>query len=153
MLRFVKRLFRPHLQVDVRYFHKGVPRIKPLVNGDWIDLALPDSVSLFAGDFRLLPLGVAMRLPKGYEALVAPRSSTFVKYGLMQANSLGVIDNSYSGSNDQWHFPAYATRDVVIPAGTRICQFRLVRNQPQVRLVEVDRLDDTDRGGFGSTGA
>lgn len=153
MLSFIKRLFRPALRVDVRYFHKGVPRIKPLVNGDWLDLALPDSVCLSAGDFGLIPLGVAMRLPKGYEALVAPRSSTFVKYGILQANSLGVIDNSYSGSNDQWHFPAYATKDVVIPAGARLCQFRLVPNQPQVRFTEVDRLGDTDRGGFGSTGA
>lgn len=119
---------------------------------DWIDLYVAETVSLRAGEYRLIPLGVAMALPAGYEALVAPRSSTFSRYGVLQANSIGVMDNSYRGSGDQWHFPAYATRDVTIDKGARICQFRILRNQPELRLREVERLEGPDRGGYGSTG-
>ena len=105
-----------------------------------------------AGEFRLIPLGVAIALPEGYEARTAPRSSTFRRWGILQANSVGVIDNSYCGTNDEWKLPVYATRDTVIEKGDRICQFRIFAVQPPVTFEECDTLSDTDRGGFGSTG-
>lgn len=120
--------------------------------GDWIDLRNNEDVSLKKGDFKLIDLGVAMELPDGYEAMVIPRSSTFLKYGLLQANSLGLIDNSYCGDNDFWAMPAYATRDIEIPKGTRICQFRIQKNQPDINFEFVDSLGNKNRGGFGSTG-
>lgn len=119
---------------------------------DWIDLRAAETIELKAGEFRLIPLGVAMKLPAGYEAHVVPRSSTFKNYGVLQANSVGIIDESYCGSNDQWMFPAYATRDTVIEQNDRICQFRIFSHQPGIEFVLCDQLEDTDRGGFGSTG-
>lgn len=120
--------------------------------GDWIDLRAAEDVTLSKGEFRLIPLGVGMILPDGYEAHIVPRSSTFKTWGIIQTNHMGVIDNSYSGDNDQWKFPAYATRDAVIKKGDRICQFRIVENQPEYDIVTVDKLNDEGRGGFGSTG-
>ena len=100
----------------------------------------------------MIPLGVAMELPHGYEALVAPRSSTFKKYGIQLANSVGIIDESYKGDNDEWNFLAYATQDCHIHKNERICQFRIIQHQPLIQLVEVDHLGNDDRGGIGSTG-
>lgn len=120
--------------------------------GNWIDLYIAEDIDMKAGEFVIIPLGVAMKLPKGYEAIVAPRSSTFKKYGIIQANSLGVIDNSYCGSGDEWGFPAYATRDIYIEAGTRLCQFRIFKNQPDIVFIKTEQLSDNNRGGFGSTG-
>ena len=105
-----------------------------------------------AGEFRLIPLGVAMELPDGYEAHVVPRSSTYKNYSVIQANHMGVIDNSYCGDDDQWMFPAIAFQDTNIPKGTRICQFRIVEKQPPVQLETVAHLTGPNRGGFGSTG-
>ena len=119
---------------------------------DWIDLHLAEEVTLKAGEFRLLPLGVAIALPEGYEAHIVPRSSTFKNYGILQTNSMGVVDCSYCGDNDQWRMPVYATRDVTIEKNARICQFRIMQNQPPLRFTRVERLDGPDRGGFGSTG-
>ena len=119
---------------------------------DWIDLHLAEEVTLKAGEFRLLPLGVAIALPEGYEAHIVPRSSSFKNYGILQTNSMGVVDCSYCGDNDQWRMPVYATRDVTIEKNARICQFRIMRNQPPLRFTRVERLDSPDRGGFGSTG-
>lgn len=140
-------------QIKVKYLTEG---IDPLcyVDGksDWIDLHAAEAVTMHAGEFRLIPLGVAMELPDGYEAHVVPRSSTFKHYGLLQANSMGVVDSSYRGDNDQWYVPMYATRDVSFPKNTRICQFRIVQNQPPLEFVRVERLEGADRGGFGSTG-
>ena len=107
---------------------------------------------LHAGDFQLIPLGVAIALPEGYEAHLAPRSSTFKNFGILQTNSVGVVDYSYRGDGDQWRMPVYATRDVTIPKGARICQFRIVENQPALKFVKVETLGGPDRGGFGSTG-
>ena len=104
------------------------------------------------GDFQLIPLGVAIQLPENTEALLVPRSSTFKKYGIIQANSVGVIDESYCGEQDEWMFPAYATKDIVIPKNTRICQFRIQEHQPAVTIRVVEHLTGTNRGGFGSTG-
>ena len=139
--------------ITVKYFHEDM---EPLcyVDGksDWIDLRATAEVTLKAGEFALIPLGVAMALPEGYEAHLAPRSSTFKNYGILQTNSIGVVDWSYRGDNDEWRMPVYATRDVTIEKGARICQFRIVENQPKLNFVRVEHLEGPDRGGFGSTG-
>lgn len=119
---------------------------------DWIDLRAAETVTLKAGEFRLIPLGVAIALPIGYEAHIVPRSSTFKNYGILQTNSMGVVDNTYCGDADEWLFPAYATRKVTVEKGDRICQFRIVENQPELNFVAVAHLDGANRGGFGSTG-
>ena len=111
-----------------------------------------ENVTLKKGDFKLISLGVAMALPEGYEAHLVPRSSTFKNFGVIQANSVGIIDNSYCGDNDVWCFPAFAVRDTEIHVNDRICQFRIVKNQPAVGFDEVVFLEGNDRGGFGSTG-
>ncbi len=93
-----------------------------------------------------------MQLPQGYEAHIAPRCSTFLKFGILQTNSVGVVDNSYCGDNDIWGMPALAMRDTVIEKGDRICQFRLMKQMEPVSFVAVEHLSDENRGGFGSTG-
>ncbi|MFE6075593.1 dUTP diphosphatase [Paenibacillus sp. NPDC057886] len=139
------------LQIKVKYFTDIEP-IEKISKGDWIDLRAAEDVELKAGESRMIPLGVGMKLPNGYEANPVPRSSTFKNFGIIQTNHFGVIDNSYSGDDDQWHFPAYAIRDTRIYKNDRICQFRIQEVMPEVELVTVDRLDDVSRGGFGSTG-
>lgn len=119
---------------------------------DWIDLRAAERVELTAGEFRLIPLGVAMQLPKGYEAHILPRSSTFKNFGIIQTNHCGVVDESYCGSGDQWFFPAYALRDTVIEVNDRICQFRIFEHQPAIEFEETEDLGNADRGGIGSTG-
>ena len=124
----------------------------PERNGDWIDLFTAEDTELKAFDFKLIPLGVAMKLPEGYEANVVPRSSTYKKWNVIQANSFGVIDNAYCGNGDQWMFPAIALKDTFIPKHTRICQFKIMKNQANVQFNLVHELEDKNRGGFGSTG-
>ena len=119
---------------------------------DWIDLRAAEDVEMKKGEFRLISLGVAMELPEGYEAHVVPRSSTFKNFGLIQANHMGVVDSSYRGDNDIWHFCALAVRDTQIHVGDRICQFRIMKNQPRIVFEETAHLEGCDRGGFGSTG-
>lgn len=138
-------------KIKIKY-HTDITKIEKISVGDWIDLRLAEDYELKAGEFKLLSLGVSMKLPDGYEAIVNPRGSTFLKCGVLQANSQGVIDNSYSGTTDVWRFPAFPTKDVYLEKDTRICQFRIQKVQPQIEFEEVDSLDDTDRGGFGSTG-
>ena len=140
-------------EIKVKYFTNDIDELY-YVDGksDWIDLHLAEEVTLKAGEFRLLPLGVAIALPEGYEAHIVPRSSTFKNYGILQTNSMGVVDCSYCGDNDQWRMPVYATRDVTIEKNARICQFRIMQNQPPLRFTRVERLDGPERGGFGSTG-
>jgi dUTP pyrophosphatase len=139
-------------QIKIVYHNKNLGKIEAIDQGDWIDLRAAETVEMTVGEFRLISLGVSMKLPEGYEAHLAPRSSTFKKWGITQANSFGVIDNSYSGTNDIWRVPVIAHRDTTIYEGDRICQFRIVKKQPEVTFVEVEELDSTDRGGFGSTG-
>lgn len=136
----------------IKYVKNGMKKIEQIDKGDWIDLRIAEDVHLEPNEFKLIPLGVAMALPPNYEALLIPRSSTFKKYGIIQTNSIGLIDETYCGDNDEWKFPAYATRSVDIPKNTRICQFRIFEHQPIVALVETVHLYGTDRGGFGSTG-
>lgn len=120
--------------------------------GDWIDLRCADTTFIPKGGFEYIPLGVAIELPEGYEAIVAPRSSTFKRRGIIMTNSIGIMDESYCGDNDEWKFPAYAIRDTLIPKGERICQFRIVRHQPEIEFKLVETLGNPDRGGYGSTG-
>ena len=121
--------------------------------GDWIDLRAAETILIVKGEFKYIPLGVAIQLPEGYEAIVAPRSSLFKRRGIIMTNSIGIMDESYCGDGDQWRIPAYATRDTLIPKGERICQFRIVRHQPEIKFEMVDTLGNPDRGGYGSTGA
>lgn len=138
-------------KIKIKYF-TDIDKISPITNGDWIDLRCAEDVKLYKGESALIPLGVAMKLPDGYEANIVPRSSTFKHYGIVQTNSFAVIDNSYSGDNDQWFLPVYATRNTEIKKNDRICQFRLNKIQPPVEFEQVESLDGVDRGGFGSTG-
>jgi dUTP pyrophosphatase len=121
-------------------------------NGDWIDLRSAETVTLDAGEYRMISLGISMKLPDGYEAHVLPRSSTFKKWGILLVNGMGIIDNSYCGSNDIWQFPALAMRKTTIHEGDRICQFRIVKKQPDIQFIEDWLEDNKNRGGFGSTG-
>lgn len=139
--------------IRIRYFTDAIDHLA-YIDGksDWIDLRAAEEVELKKGEFRLIRLGVAMQLPEGYEAHVVPRSSTFKNFGVIQANHMGVIDGSYCGDNDEWRFPALAVRDTVIHVNDRICQFRIMKNQPALVFEETDHLEGEDRGGFGSTG-
>ena len=140
------------LEIKIKYFEPGLDRVEKIAVGDWIDLRAADTVTLAPGEYRLLRLGVGMILPDGYEAHVLPRSSTANKFGIILANSMGVIDNSYSGDNDEWMFPAVAIRETTIHKGDRIAQFRVVKNQPRICFEFVDQLNEVSRGGIGSTG-
>ena len=142
---------KENMKIKIKYL-RDIEKIKEIAVGDWIDLRAAEDVAMKAGEYKMIPLGVAMELPKGYEALVAPRSSAFRRYGVLLANSIGIIDESYKGDNDEWNFLAYAIRDTIIPKNERICQFRIIEHQPSVELVEVDSLGNPDRGGIGSTG-
>lgn len=139
--------------IKIKYFNPEITKLDYIEGkSDWIDLRAAERIELKAGDFKLIPLGVAMELPEGFEAHVVPRSSTFKNWGILQTNSMGIIDRSYCGDNDQWMMPVYATRDTVIDFNERVCQFRIMSNQPQIVFEEVEHLDGIDRGGFGSTG-
>lgn len=137
--------------IDVKY-HVDILPLKKVENGDWVDLRVAEDVVLKAGEFKIISLGVSMKLPDGYEAHIVPRSSTFKTWGILQTNHMGVIDNSYCGDDDVWCFPALATRDVVIEKNSRICQFRLVKKMGNVTFNTVNTHNSANRGGFGSTG-
>lgn len=137
--------------IKIKYL-RDAQKVERFNTGDWIDLRAAEDVTLKAGEYKAIPLGVAMELPVGFEALVAPRSSTFKKYGVLLANGVGIIDESYKGDNDEWHFLAFATRDTEINKNERICQFRIIEHQPMFLLKEVEHLGNADRGGIGSTG-
>lgn len=139
--------------IRIKYFTDKIDKLT-YIDGksDWIDLRAAEDIDMKKGEFKLIPLGVAMELPRGYEAHVVPRSSTFKNFGIIQTNHQGVIDCSYCGDNDQWFMPVYALRDTQIHVNDRICQFRIVENQPKIIFDEVDHLEHEDRGGIGSTG-
>ena len=137
--------------IKVKY-HADIPPIEAFDKGDWIDLRAAEDVKLNTGEFKLISLGVSMKLPEGYEAHMLPRSSTFKNWGIIQANHMGVIDNSYSGDNDIWKYPVIAMRPTEIHKNDRICQFRIVKKQPELIFETVEHLDGPDRGGFGSSG-
>ena len=138
--------------IKIKYFDQEIEKVSKIAKGDWIDLRSAEDVAIKKGEYHLIRLGVGMILPEGYEAHIVPRSSTPSKFGIMSANSVGIIDNSYSGDADEWMFPAVALRDTVIMKNDRICQFRIVKNQPDIIFNEVDHLEENSRGGIGSTG-
>lgn len=139
------------MRIEIQY-HSDIEKITAWDNGDWLDLRAAETVEFTAGEHKLISLGVSMRLPSGYEAHVAPRSSTFKHWGLLQTNSPGIIDESYAGADDIWFFSAYATRDTVVKKNERICQFRLVEKMPRPEICEVAHLAGPGRGGHGSSG-
>ena len=139
--------------IKIRYLSDEIDKLDYIAGkSDWIDLRAAETVELKKGDFKLIPLGIAMQLPAGYEAHMIPRSSTFKNFGIIQANHMGMVDESYCGDNDQWFFTAIAMRDTVIHVNDRICQFRIVEHQPQLVFEAVDTLGNANRGGFGTTG-
>lgn len=139
--------------IEIKYHDDELVKLN-YIDGksDWIDLRSAEDVVLKKGEFKLISLGVSMKLPKGYEAHIVPRSSTFKNFGIIQTNSIGIVDNTYCGDKDIWKYPVLAIRDTEIHKNDRICQFRIVENQPMIIFNEVIKLDDTNRGGFGSTG-
>ena len=120
--------------------------------GDWIDLRAAEETRIGEGQYKLIPLGIAMQLPKGYEANIVPRGSTFKNFGILQTNCYGVVDESYCGDEDEWFFPAYATQFAIIKKGDRICQFRINKKMEEIEFIEVQNLNNTNRGSHGSTG-
>lgn len=161
------------MKIKIKYFSKDYPRLEKIAKGDWIDLRVDsikrtkrksnlfdniintvkaDTIFYQEGDIIKFGLGVAMELPKGYEAEIRPRSSTFKHWGLIQTNSVGTIDNSYCGDNDEWQIEFIAMRDGTINRFDRVCQFRIWEKQPEFEFEEVDKLVNEDRGGYGSTG-
>lgn len=140
------------MKIRIKYLSKDIDKIEKISVGDLIDLRCAEDTVIKKGELKLIPLGIAMELPKGYEAHVYPRSSTYKKHKILLSNSVGIIDESYCGDNDQWCFPAYATEDTFIEKNTRICQFRIFEHQPTLEFEEVETLGNSDRGGIGSTG-
>lgn len=139
--------------IKIKYFTDKIDKLCYMAgNSDWIDLRVAEDVVIKKGEFRLIRLGVAMELPQGYEAHVVPRSSTYKNFGLIQTNHMGVIDESYKGDADEWKWPALAMRDTEVHVGDRLCQFRIMKHQPQINFLEVDSLENEDRGGFGTSG-
>ena len=139
--------------IQIKYFTDEIEKLT-YIDGksDWIDLRAAKEMELKAGQYAMIPLGGAMKLPEGYEAHIVPRSSTYKNFGLIQTNHMGVVDESYCGDNDQWYMPVHAMRDTVVHVNDRICQFRIMEHQPQIVFEEVEQLTGKDRGGFGSTG-
>lgn len=148
-------------KIKIKYHNKDIPKLSKIEQGDWIDLYAAEPALLYEGDFSLISLGISMKLPDGYEAHLAPRSSTFKKWGIIQPNSPGTIDQSYAGEHDIWKFPAYCLKGTesivdkysIINIGDKICQFRIMKKQPEIEFEEVEFMEDEDRGGFGSTGS
>ena len=138
--------------IKIKYHTDKIDKITKIDNGDWIDLRSAEDVTLKAGEFKLINLGISMQLPKGYEAHMVPRSSTYKNFGIIQTNHQAVVDSSYCGDNDIWRYPAYALRDTEIKTNDRICQFRIMKKQPEINFEEVEVLGNEDRGGIGSTG-
>ena len=153
--------------IKIKYFDKDIDKLEKISIGDWIDLRSAIDIDLKAGEYKAIPLGVGMILPKGYEAHIVPRSSTYKNFGVISANCTGVIDNSYQGDNDQWHMPVYCifgkdrlcdddgvtvSHGTYIHRGDKIAQFRIMEIQPEIEFEEVEHLGNADRNGFGSTG-
>uniref|UniRef100_N2AN46 dUTP diphosphatase n=1 Tax=Eubacterium plexicaudatum ASF492 TaxID=1235802 RepID=N2AN46_9FIRM len=139
--------------LKIKYHSKEIEKLTYIAGkSDWIDLRSAQNVTLKKGEFRLISLGISIQLPKGYEAVIVPRSSTFKNFGIIQTNHMGVIDESYCGDEDLWMMPVLAVRDTQVRVNDRICQFRIQKHQPHILFEETDSLHNPNRGGFGSTG-
>ena len=150
--KVVYNILHPAVTINIKYFDDKLIKIEAIEKGDWIDLRSAIDAEIKKDEFKLIPLGIAMQLPKGYEAHAVPRSSTFKNFGVIMTNHMGIIDNSYRGNNDQWYFPAYALEDTKIKKNDRICQFRIQKKQPRIHFNVMSTFKAEDRGGFGSTG-
>lgn len=139
-------------QIKIKYFDKEIDKLQKFSYGDLIDLRAAETVEMKKGEYKLIPLGIGMVLPKNYKANIYPRSSTYKNFKIILANSVGQIDQSYSGNNDQWHFPAIALEDTIIHKNDRICQFEIQKVQPEIEFIEVEHLNEVSRGGIGSSG-
>ena len=141
------------VEIKIKYHSDRIEKLR-YIDGksDWIDLRSAEDVTLKKGDFHLVDLGVSVKLPVGYELYIAPRSSTFRNFGLIQTNGIGIVDESYCGDDDHLMMPVYAVRDTEIHVGDRICQFRIMEHHPAICFEECDTLMSPSRGGFGSTG-
>jgi len=140
------------MQIKIKYLQPNLTKIKEIEMGDWVDLRCAQYTEMNKGEHKIIPLGICLELPKGYEAHIVPRSSTFKNFGIIQTNHMGVVDESYKGDNDQWFFSAYALRETTIQFDDRICQFRIMPKQPELEFIEVESMNNNDRGGHGSTG-
>lgn len=140
------------MKIKIKYHDPEIAKLGVEQHGDWIDLRAAENICMNPGEFKIISLGISMKIPEGYEAHIVPRSSTYKTWGILQTNSMGVIDNGYCGENDVWGFPALAFRPTTINKGDRICQFRIVKKMEPVEFVEVGYMEDESRGGFGSTG-
>lgn len=139
------------MEIRIKYL-ADIEKVQKINKGDWIDLRAAEDVDLKKGEFKLIPLGIALELPNGWEAHIVPRSSTYKNFKIIQANHMGVVDCSYCGDGDEWKMPVIAMEDTHIGKNDRICQFRIMQNQPPITFNEVDTLGHEDRGGFGSSG-
>lgn len=140
------------MQLKIKYLVPGLEKIKFVKGSNWIDLRCAEETIMFKGDYKLIRLGISVQLPYNYEAYIVPRSSTYKNFGLIQANHFGVVDYTYSGNNDEWFFSCIAMQNTIINKNDRICQFRIAKKQPLFDIIEVDNLENNDRGGIGSTG-
>lgn len=140
------------MNIKIKYHDPELKKIEMINGSDWIDLRSAENIELKKGESKLISLGVSMEIPKGYEAHIVPRSSTFKNFSIIQTNHFGIVDNNYCGNNDIWMFTAYALKNTAIHKNDRICQFRIEKKQPPISFIEVDSLDNESRGGFGSTG-
>lgn len=139
--------------IRIKYFSPDYPKLEYIEGkSDWIDLRANETIHLQKDKHYLIPLGIAMQLPKGYEALIAPRSSSFKKWGIIQTNTPGIVDETYCGPNDQWFMSVYATKNTVIEKFDRVCQFRIIKHQPHLMFEESNLVSNENRGGHGSTG-
>lgn len=148
------------MKLRIKYF-EGATRLQKIAKGNWIDVYANKDVFIKVGDRAMVPLGFALELPQGWEGHLAPRSSTFKTWGIIQTNSIGVVDDTYIGDNDQWHMPVFCLQGKHIEVeeqgtwirkGDKIGQFRIMEVMPEIEFEEVDTFGNSDRGGFGTTG-
>ena len=148
------------MNIRIKYFDEAT-KLKKIQKGNWIDVYANRDIFVKEGERAMIPLGFALELPRGWEAHLAPRSSTFKTWGIIQTNSVGVVDDTYIGDNDQWHMPVFCLKgkDIEneikgswIRKGDKIGQFRIMEVMPEIQFEEVKSFGNEDRGGFGTTG-
>lgn len=152
------------MKLRIKYL-KEANKLEKITKGNWIDVYAYEDIFVPEGGRAMVNLGFALELPKGWEGHLAPRSSTFKTWGIIQTNSVGVVDDTYIGNNDIWHMPVYClqgkdilndlykeVRGTWIKKGDKIGQFRIMEVMPSIEFEEVESFDNEDRGGFGTTG-
>ena len=153
------------MKIRIKYFEEST-KLKKIAKGNWIDVYANKDVFVKVNERAMIPLGFALELPSGWEAHLAPRSSTFKTWGIIQTNSVGVVDDTYIGDNDQCYMPVYClegknielidgveVKGTWIRKGDKIAQFRIMEVMPEIEFDEVESFGNSDRGGFGSTGS